>query len=132
MACEMASQGGTDHAGIRLTLDSRDGGANMSRTTWRARFHSKLTSAEEAVRPIRSGDRVFVHGAAAHPIELVEALAARADELEHVRLVQLHTEGPSPCAAPGLERSFRIEALFIGGNVREAVQSGRADYLPVF
>lgn len=84
------------------------------------------------MRSVRSGDRVFVHGAAAHPIELVEALAARADELEDVHIVQLHTEGPSPCAAPGLERSFRIEALFIGGNVREAVQSGRADYVPIF
>jgi 4-hydroxybutyrate CoA-transferase len=89
-------------------------------------------SAEEAVSYIRSGDRVFIHTAAAAPVALVEALAERAGELSEVELVQLHTEGPAPYAAPGMEKSFRVRCLFIGPNLREAVAQGRADYVPVF
>jgi 4-hydroxybutyrate CoA-transferase len=86
----------------------------------------------EAVRAVKSGDRVFVHGSAAAPLELIDALTQRASELRDVRIVHLHTEGPAPYVAPELVRSFRHEALFIGANVRSAVHEGRADYIPVF
>ena len=66
------------------------------------------------MRAVRPGDRVFVHGAAAAPVALIEALAGRADELEGVRVVHLHTEAPAPYVAPGLARSFRHEAIFVG------------------
>lgn len=92
----------------------------------------RVVSAEEAVEVVKSGDRVFVHGVAAAPRQLIEALAARAGELRDVELIHLHTEGPAPYAAPGMERSFRTNAIFVGANLREAVQAGRADYLPVF
>ena len=82
----------------------------MTVPAWRARYETRLTSATEAVRAVKSGDRVFVHGSAANPVELLEALVQRADELEGVRLVHLHAEGPAPHGAPGLERSFRHEA----------------------
>jgi acyl-CoA hydrolase len=49
-----------------------------------------------------------------------------------VEIVQLHTEGEAPYAAPGLSRSFRVNTVFVGPNIRAAVQEGRADYLPVF
>jgi acyl-CoA hydrolase len=62
----------------------------------------------------------------------VAALTARAGELRVVEMVHLHTEGEAPYAAPGLEKSFRVNALFVGANVRSAVQEGRGDYLPVF
>jgi 4-hydroxybutyrate CoA-transferase len=88
--------------------------------------------AAEALALVRSGDRVFVHTAAAAPRLLVEALAERAGELSEVELVHLHTEGPAPYMAPGLERSFRTRCLFIGPNARAAVAAGRADYVPVF
>lgn len=86
----------------------------------------------EAISYVRSGDRVFVHTAAAAPRMLVEALAARSEELRKVEIVQLHTEGPAPYAAPGMEKSFRVRCLFIGPNLRAAVAEGRADYVPVF
>jgi len=89
-------------------------------------------SAEEAVSYVRSGDRVFVHTAAAAPVPLVEALAARHAELSEVELVHLHTEGPAPYADPGMEKSFRVRCLFIGPNLRQAVAEGRADYAPTF
>ena len=81
---------------------------------------------------VSSGDRVFVHGAAAAPQTLIRGLVARADMLRDVEITHLHTLGPAPYVAPGMERSFRHRALFVGGNVRAAVQAGRADFVPVF
>jgi len=92
----------------------------------------RLVSAEEAVSCIRSGERVFIHGVAAAPGRLLAAMTARAPELRGVELVQLHTEGEAPYAAPEMAGSFRVNSLFVGANVRAAVREGRADYLPVF
>jgi 4-hydroxybutyrate CoA-transferase len=93
---------------------------------------SRIVSAEEAVSVVKSGARVFIHSVAAAPRRLIEALTARAPELRVVEIVSLHTEGPAPYAAPELAKSFRVNALFVGANVRRAVEEGRADYLPVF
>jgi len=93
---------------------------------------NRTVSAAEALSAVKSGDRVFVHSVAAAPRRLVEALAARASELRVVEIVKLHTEGPAPYAAPELAKSFRVNALFVGPNVRRAVNEARADYLPVF
>jgi acyl-CoA hydrolase len=89
-------------------------------------------SADEAMRLIQSGDRVYIHEAAMAPYELLEALARRALELNGVETVSLHTEGAAPHIAPELEGHLRHNALFVGANVREAVNAGRADYTPVF
>ncbi len=93
---------------------------------------SRIVSAEEAVSVIKSGARVFIHSVAAAPRRLIEAMTARAGELRVVEIVSLHTEGPAPYAAPEMAKSFRVNALFVGPNVRRAVEEGRADYLPVF
>jgi acyl-CoA hydrolase len=92
----------------------------------------RTVTAEEAVSVIKSGARVFIHSVAAAPRRLIEAMTARAGELRVVEIVSLHTEGPAPYAAPEMSRSFRVNALFVGPNVRRAVDEGRADYLPVF
>ncbi len=92
----------------------------------------RWTSAAEAVSVIRSGDRVFVHSVAAAPRLLLEAMTARSAELRDVEVVHLHTEGPAPYAAPDHAGHFRVNALFVGANVRDAVQSGRADATSVF
>ena len=92
----------------------------------------RIVSADEAVSGIRSRDQVFVHGGAATPSVLLSALAARADELRDVGIIHLHTEGPAPHLAPEVAASFRHRALFIGPNAREAVNDGRADYVPIF
>ena len=90
-----------------------------------------VTSAE-AVAGIRSGDQVFVHGGAATPSVLLDALTGRAGELRDVGIIHLHIEGPAPHLDPEVAGSFRHRALFIGANAREAVNSGRADYVPIF
>lgn len=93
---------------------------------------SKYTSALDAVSIINSGNRVFIHSVAAAPQQLIHAMCERADELRDVNVVHIHTEGAAPYVAPEMGKSFRHSALFIGPNVREAVQNGRADYIPNF
>jgi acyl-CoA hydrolase len=97
----------------------------------RSDWASRAASAAEVVSHVRSGMTVFLHGAAATPIPLVEALGARTD-LEGVRVVHLHTEGPAPYAAHGREAQFRAVSLFTGAPLRQAVAEGRADFVPVF
>jgi acyl-CoA hydrolase len=92
----------------------------------------RVVSAAEAVSHIRSGDHVFVHGAAAAPNALLAALVARAADLRDVTMTHLHLEGPGPHLAPAMAPHFRHRALFIGSNARRAVAEGRAEYVPVF
>lgn len=87
---------------------------------------------EEAVRVVESGHRVFVHGACATPTPLIEALVARGDELRNVEIVHLHTYGPTPYTDERWTGHFRLRALFVGENVREAANAGRAAYTPIF
>lgn len=89
-------------------------------------------SAEEAVAGIRSGMRVFVHSAAAAPQILLKALAQRGNEIKDIELVHLHIEGDAAYTTPEYRASFRGNNLFVGKNLREAVQEGWADYIPVF
>jgi 4-hydroxybutyrate CoA-transferase len=92
----------------------------------------RLVDANEAVAAIRSGDWVYVQAAAAVPSVLLDALVARADELEEVQMLHLHIEGPGPHLQPEMVGHFRHRALFIGPNARAAVNEGRAEYIPVF
>jgi acyl-CoA hydrolase len=94
-------------------------------------WKSRARSAAEVVAAVRSGMTVFVHGAAATPMPLIQALADRSD-LENVRIVHLHTEGTAPYAAPGQQARFRVVSLFNGSALRQAVADGRADFVPVF
>ncbi len=89
-------------------------------------------SAVEAVVNVESGHRVFVHGAAATPHALLRGLVDRADDLENVELMHLHTDGDAFWAKPELARSFRLANLFVGGNMRGALDLDRVDYIPCF
>lgn len=90
-----------------------------------------ILSPQAAVAFIESNDRVFVHSVAMAPPMLIEALCARED-LAGVELIHIHTEGSAPYVSPELSVRFHHNACFVGSNVREAVASGRADYIPVF
>lgn len=95
-------------------------------------FHEKRVSAAEALAAVRSGDTVYVHPGCATPEQLMDALVARAGELENVRVVHLMSLGRADYVRPGMEKSFRHVAFFAGRNVRDAILEGRADYVPVF
>ena len=92
----------------------------------------RVVDAAEAVAGIRSGQQVFLHGGAATPSVLLDALVARADELSDVKMLHLHCEGPGPHLAPAMAGHFRHRAFFIGKNARAAIEEGRAEYIPVF
>jgi acyl-CoA hydrolase len=92
----------------------------------------RVVSAGEAVASIESGQQIFLHGGAATPSVLLDALVARATSLSDVRIVHLHCEGPGPHLRPEMAGHLRHRALFIGPNARAAVNEGRADYIPVF
>jgi acyl-CoA hydrolase len=91
-----------------------------------------LVSASEAVSVINSGDRVYVHTAAAAPQLLVQAMTDRSDELRNVEVCHLHTEGDAPYVQEQHADTFHTNAMFVGANVRSAVNDGPADYIPVF
>ncbi len=97
-------------------------------------FSEKYTPATpaEAVSVIKSGDHVFVHSAVAAPQELSKALAERAAELTDVEVYHLHVEGDAPYASEQCSKSIRVNNLFVGKNVRQAVNEGRADFIPIF
>lgn len=92
----------------------------------------KVLSASDAVSFIRSGDSVFIQGAAATPHQLIDAMTARADVLRDVSIYHLHTEGSAPYTKAAYLNSFRTYSLFTGANLREAINKGNADYIPVF
>ncbi|HSB12704.1 MAG TPA: acetyl-CoA hydrolase/transferase C-terminal domain-containing protein [Blastocatellia bacterium] len=92
----------------------------------------KFVTAAEAVNVIKSKDRVFIQGGAATPQRLINAMVDRAPEVRGVELVHLHIEGEAPHVRPEYRENFRTRALFVSANIRNAVASGEADYVPVF
>jgi acetyl-CoA hydrolase len=99
---------------------------------WTETYRGKVTTAAEAVKVVRSGDHVWIHGGCNNPEELLKAMVGRADELRDVEVSHILTFGAADHADPKYAGSFRHRALFIGGNVRQAVNEGRADWVPVF
>lgn len=93
---------------------------------------SKYVSAEEAVSIVASGDRVFIHGSAATPINLANTLLGRAGELKDIELVAISTFGQLNWDEPKVKESFYLNSLFVSNNVRGWVNSAYGDYVPVF
>lgn len=93
----------------------------------------KTVSFEEAVKVVKSGDRIHLHSVACAPQGLIQALCARgrAGELKDVKIQHLHTEGDAPYSGPEFEGVFNLESYFVGANVRKNTQAGYADYVPV-
>jgi 4-hydroxybutyrate CoA-transferase len=98
---------------------------------WQVEYQKKLRTADEALSCVQSGMRVYIQPGCAEPETLVEALIRRAPMVEEVEIVHMMTMGTAAYVAPDMEGHFRHNAVFIGANVREAVNDGRADYTPV-
>lgn len=104
----------------------------MISSNWQEKYRHKICTPEEAIRLIRPGRRIMVGSHACEPNQLVNALVEHGDHLSDNEIVHLMTLGSAPYVKPGLEKRFRHTAFFIGANTREAVQEGRADFMPVF
>lgn len=109
-----------------------ESGRRRNIVKWRDDYRNKCLSAAEAVKAIRSGDRVWIQPSCGTPKPLIDALAMRAPELLDVELVHMKTLGEAVYTRPEYEGHFRHRGLFLGDNVREAVAAGRADYTPIF
>ena len=94
----------------------------------------KFITAKEAVKVVKSNDRVHLHSVAVTPHPLIQALCERGrnKEFRNVRIQHIHTEGPAPYADREFEGIFQLESFFVGHNVRKQTQMGYADYIPVF
>ena len=94
----------------------------------------KFTTAQEAVKVIKSGDHVHLSSVASAPQCLIKAMCERGrnGELKDVHIHHLHTEGPAPYSEPEFEGIFQLDSFFVGGNVRKTTQAGFADYIPIF
>lgn len=100
--------------------------------SWEMDYKKRLRGADEALQCVTSGMRVYIQPGCAEPETLVEALMRRAPELHDVEIVHMMTMGCAPYVAPEMAGHFRHNAMFIGGNVRDAINDGRADYTPIY
>lgn len=91
-----------------------------------------LITADKALSLVQSGQRVYIGGGCGVPTPLLDALVARAPALQDVEIIHILTAGDDPTMAPGHNGAFRHNALFVGSNVRRAVNEGRADFTPIF
>jgi len=98
---------------------------------WQERYGAMITTAKDALRTLRPGQRVFIATGCAEPQELVQALTDRAHELQDIEIIHLLTKGDAPYAAKEFADCFRVNSFFIGHNVRDQIQEGLGDYTPV-
>jgi 4-hydroxybutyrate CoA-transferase len=99
--------------------------------SWETEYKNKVQTADKALERVHSGMRVYIQPGCAEPETLVQALIRRAPYVNDVEIVHMMTMGCAPYAAPEMAAHFRHNAMFIGPNVREAINDGRADYTPI-
>ena len=100
--------------------------------SWEIEYKKKLRTPEEALLYVQSGMRVYIQPGCAEPETLVEALMQRGPRVEDVEIVHVLTMGTAPYVSPEMAGHFRHNAMFIGANVRDAINDGRADYTPIY
>ena len=99
--------------------------------SWEDEYKHRLQTADQALQRVQSGMRVYIQPGCAEPETLVEALMRRGPYVNDVEIVHMMTMGCAPYTAPEMTGHFRHNAMFIGANVRDAINDGRADYTPV-
>lgn len=102
----------------------------MSIMDWKSEFVDRIVSAQEAVRCIKSGDRVVIGHACGEPCTLVDAMVERAPELENVEINHMVAMGSAKYCQPGMEKSFHHNAFFLGPSTRKASNEGRVGFIP--
>jgi len=98
---------------------------------WINRYQSRIVTAEQAVKVIKDGQRLFLTGNVSVPQKILSALVDHAPNLKDIEICQALTIGEDAYTAPEMEGHLRINTTFVSTNVREAVHAGRADFTPV-
>ena len=99
--------------------------------SWTDQYKQKVVAPAEAVKAVKSGDRIFLTGNCSVPSTILAALVDRAPELHDVEICQALTIGSADYVSPEFEGHLRVNTMFISHNIRKAVQEGRADFTPV-
>lgn len=99
---------------------------------WKDIYESRLCSFEDAVKIVKSGDRIALGSACGTPEDMIDALLERADELRDVEPVAMVSTGKSAYAQPQYEKAFRHNSFFVAPSTRQAIDEDRADYTPCF
>ncbi len=92
----------------------------------------QYVSPQEALSIIQSNQRVFVQGSACTPVYLLHQLALEAHRLNNVELVFISVQGDVEVDKPIYKDAFHINCLFVSSSIRESVNNGYADFIPVF
>jgi 4-hydroxybutyrate CoA-transferase len=100
--------------------------------SWKDVYRERLTTPDEAVKLIKSGNRVVVGHAVAEPTTLLDAMVKNAGQYDNVEITHMISMGNSLYCQPGMEKHFRHNSLFVGATTRAAIVEGRADFTPVF
>ncbi|MBN1131249.1 MAG: hypothetical protein JXA71_19825, partial [Chitinispirillaceae bacterium] len=95
-------------------------------------FQSKQMTAKQAISKIRAGDRIFIGTGCGQPQMLVEELVSADNQIVDAEIYHLLTSGDAPYIREEYARKFRTYSFFLAANVREAIASGRGDYVPIF
>ena len=98
---------------------------------WTSTYKSRVVSPQEAVRAIKSGNRIFLTGNVSVPQKVLAALVEFAPQLENVEICQALTVGSADYVSPAMEGHLRVNSIFVSANIRKAVNEGRADFTPV-
>lgn len=98
---------------------------------WKTLYKDRIVSPEEAVMQVKSGQRLFLTGNVSVPYKVLDALVNYAPQLQDVEICQALTVGAPAYVGPEMEGHLRVNTMFISGNIRSAVQNGRADFTPV-
>lgn len=99
---------------------------------WTKRYRERQLEAEEALGCLKSGMKVYIHPGAAEPDHLVKTMVRESEHLRDVEIIHILTLGTADYVKEGMESRFRHRSIFTGGNVRDAVNQGRADHVPIF
>ncbi len=99
---------------------------------WVKNYKAKLVTADEAVKIIKPYDKIVVQPGCACPLEVINAMVRRKDDLHDIEIYHILVVGDLPYTKPGMEKYFKHKAFFIGGNARAAVNEGRAEFIPIF
>lgn len=105
---------------------------NQIKAPWVSKYNSKLVSAEDAVKVIKSNDKIIVQPGCGSPLELIRKMVQRKEELYNIDIYHILVVGDLPYTEPGMEKHFKHKAFFIGGNTRKAINEGRAEFVPIF
>ena len=104
---------------------------------WRGRYPEKFDSTEEKIfSHVHRGDRIFISTACGEPQYLVKSLVRYAEShpkaIVDAELMQVWTLGVAPYSDQKFGYNFRYNSFFVGDNARESVNTGMADYTPMF